>query len=73
MTEANHVIHFDRWYNPSVENQATDRACRIGQGKNVFVHKFICQGTFEEKIHEMIEKKKVRNATYIIWIYFIRD
>lgn len=59
LTAANHVIHFDRWYNPSVENQATDRVFRIGQTKTVFVHKLICEGTFEEKINLMIEKKKV--------------
>lgn len=58
LTAANHVFHFDRWWNPSVENQATDRAFRIGQKKNVQVHKFICQGTFEEKIDEMLERKK---------------
>jgi SNF2 family DNA or RNA helicase len=55
---ANHVFHFDRWWNPAVENQATDRAFRIGQTKNVQVHKFLCAGTFEEKIDEMIERKK---------------
>jgi SNF2 family DNA or RNA helicase len=59
LTAANHVVHFDRWYNPSVENQATDRAFRIGQTKTVFVHKLLCEGTFEEKINTMIEKKKV--------------
>lgn len=58
LTAANHVFHFDRWWNPSVENQATDRAFRIGQKKNVQVHKFICQGTFEEKIDEMLERKR---------------
>lgn len=57
LTQANHVFHFDRWWNPAVENQATDRAFRIGQTKNVQVHKFICAGTLEEKIDEMIEKK----------------
>jgi SNF2 family DNA or RNA helicase len=51
------VIHFDRWWNPAVENQATDRAYRIGQKKNVLVHKFICRGTVEEKIDAMIEDK----------------
>ncbi len=55
---ANHVIHFDRWWNPAVENQATDRAFRIGQTKNVMVHKFITKGTIEEKIDQMIEKKQ---------------
>ena len=58
LTKANHVIHFDRWWNPSVENQATDRAFRIGQDKNVMVHKFICQGTVEEKIDALINSKK---------------
>jgi non-specific serine/threonine protein kinase len=58
LTEANHVIHFDRWWNPAVENQATDRAFRIGQKKNVVVHKFICKGTVEEKIDALIEDKK---------------
>ncbi|OGP64583.1 MAG: helicase SNF2 [Deltaproteobacteria bacterium RBG_13_47_9] len=58
LTRANHVVHFDRWWNPAVENQATDRAFRIGQTKNVEVHKFICAGTLEEKIDEMIERKK---------------
>ncbi|MCP4119381.1 MAG: DEAD/DEAH box helicase [Desulfobacteraceae bacterium] len=58
LTRANHVIHFDRWWNPAVENQATDRAFRIGQTKGVVVHKFITKGTIEEKIDLMIEKKK---------------
>ncbi|MBX9836761.1 MAG: DEAD/DEAH box helicase [Silvanigrellaceae bacterium] len=58
LVAANHVIHFDRWWNPAVENQATDRAFRIGQKKNVLVHKFICQGTIEDKIDSMIEDKK---------------
>jgi len=57
LTAASHVIHFDRWWNPAVENQATDRAFRIGQKKNVLVHKFICRGTIEEKIDAMIEEK----------------
>jgi len=57
LTSANHVIHFDRWWNPAVENQATDRAFRIGQKKNVIVHKFITKGTIEEKIDLMIEDK----------------
>ena len=57
LTEANHVIHFDRWWNPAVENQATDRAFRIGQKKNVMVHKFLTQGTVEEKIDGMLEEK----------------
>jgi len=58
LTRANHVFHFDRWWNPAVENQATDRAFRIGQKKNVQVHKFVCSGTLEEKIDAMIETKK---------------
>ncbi len=58
LTRANHVFHFDRWWNPAVENQATDRAFRIGQQRNVQVHKFVCVGTLEEKIDEMIERKK---------------
>jgi non-specific serine/threonine protein kinase len=58
LTAASYVIHFDRWWNPSVENQATDRAFRIGQKRNVQVRKFICVGTLEEKIDEMIEEKK---------------
>jgi len=58
LTAASHVIHFDRWWNPAVENQATDRAFRIGQTKNVLVHKFICRGTVEDKIDQMIESKQ---------------
>lgn len=58
LTAASHVIHFDRWWNPAVENQATDRAFRIGQTKNVLVHKFICRGTVEDKIDQMIEAKQ---------------
>ena len=54
---ASHVIHFDRWWNPAVENQATDRAFRIGQKRNVMVHKFTCRGTLEERIHEVIASK----------------
>lgn len=57
LTTASHVIHFDRWWNPAVENQATDRAFRIGQKKNVLVHKFICQGTIEEHIDKLILSK----------------
>jgi non-specific serine/threonine protein kinase len=57
LTAASHVIHFDRWWNPAVENQATDRAFRIGQKHNVLVHKFICRGTVEEKIDHLIEEK----------------
>ncbi|MBP7045300.1 MAG: DEAD/DEAH box helicase, partial [Chloroflexi bacterium] len=58
LTRANHVFHFDRWWNPAVEDQATDRAFRIGQTKNVLVHKFVCLGTLEERIDAMIEDKK---------------
>ena len=58
LTAASHVIHFDRWWNPAVENQATDRAFRIGQKKNVLVHKFVCRGTVEEQIDEMIDAKQ---------------
>jgi len=58
LTAASHVVHFDRWWNPAVENQATDRAFRIGQKKNVLVHKFICRGTVEEKIDAMIDSKQ---------------
>jgi SNF2 family DNA or RNA helicase len=58
LTRASHVFHFDRWWNPAVENQATDRAFRIGQTRNVQVHKYVCAGTLEEKIDEMIERKK---------------
>jgi non-specific serine/threonine protein kinase len=59
LTAASHVVHFDRWWNPAVENQATDRAFRIGQRKNVLVHKFVCQGTVEEKIDALITEKTV--------------
>jgi non-specific serine/threonine protein kinase len=58
LTAASHVVHFDRWWNPAVENQATDRAFRIGQTKNVLVHKFVCRGTVEERIDELIESKR---------------
>ncbi len=57
LTAANHVIHLDRWWNPAVENQATDRAFRIGQQRRVQVRKFICTGTLEEKIDQLIEEK----------------
>src|SRR5436309_16020602 len=56
LTRANHVFHFDRWWNPAVENQATDRAFRIGQTRNVQVHKYVCAGTFEETLDELIER-----------------
>ena len=57
LTAASHVVHFDRWWNPAVENQATDRAFRIGQTRNVMVHKFVCRGTLEERIDALIEDK----------------
>jgi non-specific serine/threonine protein kinase len=57
LTAASQVIHFDRWWNPAVENQATDRAFRIGQRRNVLVHKFVCRGTVEERIDSMITEK----------------
>jgi len=58
LTAASHVVHFDRWWNPAVENQATDRAFRIGQTKNVLVHKFVCRGTVEDQIDQLIESKR---------------
>ena len=58
LTAASHVIHFDRWWNPAVEDQATDRAFRIGQRRNVVVHKLVCRGTVEERIDALIEQKK---------------
>jgi non-specific serine/threonine protein kinase len=58
LTAANHVIHFDRWWNPAVENQATDRAFRIGQTRTVMVHKFVTTGTIEEKIDAIIQEKQ---------------
>jgi SNF2 family DNA or RNA helicase len=57
LTAASHVVHFDRWWNPAVENQATDRAFRIGQTRNVLVHKFVCRGTVEEKIDQLMDSK----------------
>ena len=65
LTAANHVFHYDRWWNPAVENQATDRAHRIGQTRTVQVHKFVCSGTLEERIDQMIEQK-MELATNII-------
>ncbi len=78
LTEANHVIHFDRWWNPAVENQATDRAFRIGQKKNVIVHKFLTKGTVEERIDMMLEKKSrlsqdVIASTGEAWITEMKD
>ncbi len=65
LTAANHVVHFDRWWNPAVENQATDRAFRIGQSRNVQVRKFICTGTLEEKIDAMIERKNALASSVV--------
>ncbi len=65
LTAANHVVHFDRWWNPAVEDQATDRAFRIGQSRNVLVRKFICTGTLEEKIDAMIERKKALASSVV--------
>jgi len=65
LTAASHVFHFDRWWNPAVEQQATDRAFRIGQLRNVFVHKFLCAGTLEEKIDTMIERKRALAETIV--------
>lgn len=65
LTAANHVIHYDRWWNPAVENQATDRAYRIGQKRFVHVHKMICTGTLEEKIDLMLDKKQALNDEVI--------
>lgn len=65
LTAANHVIHYDRWWNPAVENQATDRAYRIGQKRFVHVHKLITTGTLEEKIDEMLERKQSLNNAVI--------
>jgi non-specific serine/threonine protein kinase len=78
LTAANHVIHFDRWWNPAVENQATDRAFRIGQKKNVMVHKFICKGTIEEKIDNLIDDKKklaseITTSSTESWITELND
>jgi len=58
LTAASHVVHFDRWWNPAVENQATDRAFRIGQKHPVLVHKLVCRGTVEEKVDAMLEEKQ---------------
>jgi SNF2 family DNA or RNA helicase len=65
LTRANHVFHFDRWWNPAVEDQATDRAFRIGQTKNVLVHKFVCLGTLEERIDEMIQDKRALASSIV--------
>lgn len=65
LTAASHVIHFDRWWNPAIENQATDRAFRIGQTKNVLVHKFVCQGTIEQRIDALLEKKTAMSGALL--------
>jgi SNF2 family DNA or RNA helicase len=65
LTRANHVFHFDRWWNPAVEDQATDRAFRIGQTKNVLVHKFVCLGTLEERIDDMIQDKRALASSIV--------
>jgi len=65
LTAASHVVHFDRWWNPAVENQATDRAYRIGQHRNVLVHKFICRGTIEQRIDELIQSKQALVADVV--------
>jgi SNF2 family DNA or RNA helicase len=65
LTAANHVVHLDRWWNPAVENQATDRAFRIGQRRNVAVHKFLCPGTVEERIDELITKKEALSSLVV--------
>ena len=65
LTAASHVVHFDRWWNPAVENQATDRAFRIGQTKNVLVHKFVCRGTVEDKIDQMITAKQALAGDFL--------
>jgi SNF2 family DNA or RNA helicase len=65
LTAASHVIHADRWWNPAVEDQATDRAFRIGQSRDVQVRKFICTGTLEEKIDQMIERKKALASSVV--------
>jgi non-specific serine/threonine protein kinase len=65
LTAASHVVHFDRWWNPAVESQATDRAFRIGQKRNVLVHKFICRGTIEERIDQLIESKRQMTEDFL--------
>jgi non-specific serine/threonine protein kinase len=58
LTAAQHVVHLDRWWNPAVEDQATDRAYRIGQRRNVLVHRFVCRGTVEERVAQMLDEKR---------------
>ena len=72
LTAASHVVHFDRWWNPAVENQATDRAFRIGQKRNVLVHKFVCRGTVEEKI-DRIDRSRSRVFRTRCWLAAARS
>jgi SNF2 family DNA or RNA helicase len=65
LTRANHVFHFDRWWNPAVESQATDRAFRIGQRRDVQVHKFVVAGTLEEHINQLLEDKKTLSEVVV--------
>src|SRR6202023_2064598 len=65
LTAASYVIHFDRWWNPAAETQATDRAFRIGQKRNVLVHKFVCRGTIEERIDQLIESKRQMTEDFL--------
>jgi SNF2 family DNA or RNA helicase len=66
LTKATHVIHYDRWWNPAVENQATDRAHRIGQKHPVLVHMFVCHGTLEDRIDQMLESKREAAGEVIV-------
>jgi non-specific serine/threonine protein kinase len=65
LTAASHVVHFDRWWNPAVEAQATDRAFRIGQKRDVLVHKLVCRGTVEDRIDQMIEDKRFLAGAFL--------
>ena len=65
LTAASRVIHYDRWWNPAVEDQATDRAWRIGQQRTVFVHKLVCTGTLEERIGQLIDEKRALASTVV--------
>ena len=77
LVSANHVIHYDLWWNPAVEDQASDRAYRIGQKNNVFVHRLLTIGTIEEKIDKMIEKKRALSKSIVSagesWITELKD
>lgn len=76
LTKATHVIHFDRWWNPAVENQATDRAHRIGQARTVFVHLFISEGTIEERVDEILRRKSAQAETVITaaeWLEMLKE